>query len=114
VDEIFSNREKVLVFTSYNRLASFVKRTIKERYGLFAETVNGETPIAERQDIIDAFTNVRGSALLALNPRAAGTGLNITSATHVIHYNLEWNPAVVSAGAKIDRMTPRERRDTAE
>ena len=40
------------------------------------------------------FNSHDGSALLALNPRAAGTGLNITSANHVIHYNLEWNPAL--------------------
>ncbi len=37
---------------------------------------------------------ILGAALLALNPRAAGVGLNITAATHVVHYNLEWNPAV--------------------
>ena len=35
-----------------------------------------------------------GSAILILNPRAAGTGLNITGANHVIHYNLEWNPSL--------------------
>ena len=35
-----------------------------------------------------------GCALLVLNPRAAATGLNITSANHIIHYNLEWNPAI--------------------
>lgn len=43
---------------------------------------------------MDTFNNYQGSALLALNPRAAGTGLNITAANHVIHYNLEWNPAL--------------------
>ncbi|HHL32986.1 MAG TPA: DEAD/DEAH box helicase, partial [Desulfobulbaceae bacterium] len=51
------------------------------------------TDIGERQNIIDRFTSKTGSALLALNPKAAGTGLNITAANHVIHYNLEWNPA---------------------
>jgi len=43
--------------------------------------------------IIDEFSAVKGFAVLALNPKAAGTGLNITSANHVIHYNPEWNPA---------------------
>ena len=47
-----------------------------------------------RQQIVDEFNNHAGSAILALNPRAAGTGLNITAANHVIHYNLEWNPAL--------------------
>ena len=39
-------------------------------------------------------SRVEGSALLVLNPRAAGAGLNITAASRVIHYNLEWNPAL--------------------
>ena len=56
--------------------------------------INGNTEVEDRQDIVDAFNGFSGSALLVLNPRAAGTGLNITSANHVIHYNLEWNPAL--------------------
>jgi SNF2 family DNA or RNA helicase len=43
---------------------------------------------------VDIFQNKSGSAVLILNPKAAGVGLNITAASHVIHYNLEWNPAV--------------------
>ena len=50
--------------------------------------------MSQRQPIIDSFSNVDGSAVLILNPRAAGVGLNITAASRVIHYNLEWNPAV--------------------
>ncbi len=94
LDEIFASGEKCILFTTYNRLASFVKQTVRERYGFFAETINGETAITERQNIVDSFSAVRGAGILALNPRAAGAGLNITAATHVIHYNLEWNPAI--------------------
>jgi SNF2 family DNA or RNA helicase len=50
--------------------------------------------MSERQSIIDNFEKIEGSGVLVLNPRAAGTGLNITAANHVVHYNLEWNPAV--------------------
>jgi SNF2 family DNA or RNA helicase len=94
VDEVFANGEKILVFTSYNRMASLIEKTVRERYGAFADTINGDTPIADRQNVIDALTKVPGPGLLALNPRAAGVGLNITAATHVVHYNLEWNPAI--------------------
>jgi SNF2 family DNA or RNA helicase len=94
VDEVFANGEKMLVFTSYNRMAAMIEKTVRERYGSFADTINGDTPITDRQNVIDAFTKVSGPGLLALNPRAAGAGLNITAATHVVHYNLEWNPAV--------------------
>ncbi len=94
LDEIFASDEKAIVFTTYNRMASLIRQTIKEQYGVFAETINGETAIGERQSIVDSFSAAKGSGVLALNPRAAGAGLNITAATHVIHYNLEWNPAV--------------------
>ena len=56
--------------------------------------VNGSIEPTERQKIIDEFSLINGSAILVLNPKAAGAGLNITAANHVIHYNLEWNPAV--------------------
>jgi len=93
-DEIFANGEKMIVFTSYNRMASLIERTVRERYGFFADTINGDTPISERQGVVDTFARVPGPGLLALNPRAAGAGLNITAANHVVHYNLEWNPAI--------------------
>ena len=70
------------------------KRDIPNRFGIQIWTINGETQVAERQEIVDRFNNLSGSAMLILNPRAAGTGLNITGANHVIHYNLEWNPAL--------------------
>ena len=56
--------------------------------------MDGRTAVPDRQPIVDRFTQTISSAALILNPHAAGTGLNITAANHVIHYNLEWNPAV--------------------
>lgn len=94
IDEVFARRQKMLVFTSYNRMAALIVRIVRERYGAFAGTINGDTPVTDRQPMVDRFTEEAGPALLALNPRAAGAGLNITAATHVVHYNLEWNPAI--------------------
>lgn len=94
IDEVFARRQKMLVFTSYNRMASLIERIARERYGAFAASINGDTPVPDRQKTVDRFTEEAGPGLLALNPRAAGAGLNITAATHVIHYNLEWNPAI--------------------
>lgn len=67
---------------------------IQLRFQVPVDCINGSTPVEERQQKVDQFNGYDGSALLVLNPHAAGTGLNITSANHVIHYNLEWNPAV--------------------
>ena len=94
LEEIFDNGEKALVFTSYNQMSDLIVKEIRSSYGIFAEPIDGRTPVSDRQDVIDRFSGIAGAALLSLNPRAAGTGLNITAANHVIHYTLEWNPAV--------------------
>ena len=94
VTEIFTNGEKVLVFTSYTAMADLILSLLSDQFGCYVRTIDGRTPIPERQQIIDEFSETTGKAALVLNPRAAGAGLNITAANHVIHYNLEWNPAI--------------------
>jgi SNF2 family DNA or RNA helicase len=94
LEEIVSLDEKALIFTSYTDMADHMSKDIRDRWGIPCAILDGRTPIEERQPQIDRFTAHCGSDVLVLNPRAAGAGLNITAATHVIHYNLEWNPAV--------------------
>ena len=94
IDEIVNNSEKIILFTSYTGMFQILEKDIAVRFNIPVLKINGETPVEERQSIIDSFSSMDGSALLVLNPRAAGVGLNITAANHVIHYNLEWNPAL--------------------
>lgn len=93
LDEIFMRNEKVLIFTSYQSMFEIFENDISNRFSVEVRSINGTTPIDERQRIVNWFNNYNKPALLVLNPVAAGTGLNITGANHVIHYNLEWNPA---------------------
>lgn len=94
LDEIKCLNEKVILFTSFIDMSALLASDIPTRLGIPVSVINGQTPSEERQPIIDAFSSMQDSALLVLNPRAAATGLNITAANHVIHYNLEWNPAL--------------------
>jgi len=94
LEEIISVNEKAIMFTSYNEMFNILLTDIPERFSIPVLMINGSTPVEERQSTIDRFAGLENSALLVLNPRAAGTGLNITAANHVIHYNLEWNPAL--------------------
>lgn len=94
VEEIVANKEKVIVFTSYKKMFDILSKDIPSRFGIAINAINGDTPVEERQQIVDWFNNYGESAMLVLNPRAAGTGLNITGANHVVHYNLEWNPSL--------------------
>ena len=94
LDEIIALNEKAILFTSYNRMFEILEKDIPSRFGIPVMSINGSTPAGSRQEIVDRFSALQGAALLVLNPRAAGTGLNITAATRVIHYNLEWNPSL--------------------
>lgn len=94
VGEIVANNEKAIIFTSFNKMIDILCKDLKDRFGIYTNYVNGSVSPNERQKIIDEFSSINGAGVLVLNPRAAGTGLNITTANHVIHYNLEWNPAI--------------------
>ena len=104
--EIFAWNEKVLVFTSWHGMADRIATASRRRFGtgVMAETLDGRLAVEDRQPLLDRFARHRGAAVLVLNPRAGGTGLNITAANHVIHYNPEWNPAIEDqATARVHR-----------
>ena len=94
LEEIVAHKQKAILFTSFSKMSDLLTGDIPGRFGIPCNKIDGRTPVPERQEIVDRFSAFSGSAILILNPRAAGTGLNITAANHVIHYNLEWNPAV--------------------
>lgn len=94
LSEIIEKQEKAILFTSYTGMFDILLSDIPARFNIPVYAINGSTPVEQRQPIVDMFSNIQGTALLVLNPRAAGTGLNITAANYVIHYNLEWNPAL--------------------
>jgi SNF2 family DNA or RNA helicase len=94
LEEIFQAGEKAILFTAYTDMTDILVDDIASRFSVFTAYIDGRLPIDERQPVIDRFTEETGPALLVLNPRAGGAGLNITAANHVIHYTLEWNPAL--------------------
>lgn len=92
--EIFMSKEKALIFTSFTKMSDLIVQMIHNTFSCYVEAIDGRTQTEKRQLKIDEFSAIDGSAFLVLNPKAAGTGLNITAANHVIHYNPEWNPAI--------------------
>ena len=94
LDEIKKKREKALIFLLSRKMQLVVQRLISEKYSIdCARPINGEVPGDRRKDIIDAFQQKDGFQVLILSPEAAGVGLNITAANHVIHLSRLWNPA---------------------
>jgi len=95
LEEIFSRNEKCLIFTSYNGMTDIFLRDLPIRFNeQYFNYIDGRVEVTNRQTIVDEFSCSSVGGGLILNPRAAGVGLNITSANHVIHYNPEWNPAL--------------------
>ncbi|MGG2465406.1 DEAD/DEAH box helicase [Streptomyces sp. RGM 3693] len=81
-----------LVFTQYVGMARLLERHLAGR-GIPSQLLHGGTPVAERERMVDHFQSGRTPVFL-LSLKAAGTGLNLTRAGHVIHYDRWWNPAV--------------------
>lgn len=94
LEELFANNEKCLIFASYREVMDRFAIDLGNRFPkAFIETLDGRTQISDRQPLVERFNNFEGYGVLICNPIVAGAGLNITGANHVIHYNLEWNPA---------------------
>ncbi|NED78291.1 DEAD/DEAH box helicase, partial [Streptomyces sp. SID9944] len=82
----------VLVFTQYVRMARLIERHLAAR-GVPSQFLHGGTPVAGREDMVRRFQDGEAPVFL-LSLKAAGTGLNLTRAEHVVHYDRWWNPAV--------------------
>lgn len=104
--EAIACNKKILIFAAYNVCGELIQKAALES-GLainYWNTINGATPQQKRQSIVDGFSAEQGSAVLILNPKAAGAGLNITAASVVIHYTQNWNPALeMQASARAHR-----------
>jgi superfamily II DNA or RNA helicase len=96
---IASNRERCLVFIEHRQIQYRFIELARAEFGLDRiDLINGDTPIPQRQAIVNRFQrhleNDGGFDILVLGPKAAGIGLTLTAATHVLHLSRWWNPAV--------------------
>lgn len=95
LDDVRAREEKVIIFARRIPIQHWLADEIFERYGRRPAIINGElASSAERMSIVERFQSASGFRALVLGPRAAGVGLNITAANHVVHFTREWNPAV--------------------
>ncbi|MGW3514911.1 SNF2-related protein [Streptomyces hydrogenans] len=92
LDTILAEGGSVLVFTQYVSMARLLADHLTAR-GIGSQLLHGGTPVAERERMVDRFQAGEVPVFL-LSLKAAGTGLNLTRAGHVVHYDRWWNPAV--------------------
>ncbi len=92
IEIILAAGESVLVFTQYKEMATLLQLRLHEQ-GIGSLFLHGGTPVARREEMVEQFQAGQVPVFL-LSLRAGGTGLTLTRATHVIHYDRWWNPAV--------------------
>ena len=85
---------KALIFTQFREMGERLVEWIEAETGKRPEFLHGGVPANKRMEMVDAFQNDPDADVFVLSLKAGGTGLNLTAASAVIHYDLWWNPAV--------------------
>ncbi len=93
-ETIYEKRERVLVFTQYKEIIPYLHATLAKIFHQKGYVLHGGTPVKKRSEIVAAFQQEAYVPYIVLSLKAAGTGLNLTAANHVIHFDRWWNPAV--------------------
>lgn len=91
---IFMNDEKALIFSQYKEMGEILCKVVKEEFNTDPIFFHGSLPRNKREEFIEDFQTNEDKKLMILSLKAGGTGLNLTAASNVIHYDLWWNPAV--------------------
>lgn len=94
VQNIIDNDEKTLIFTQYKEMGDILCQILAEECNINPSFFHGSLNVGQREKLIEDFQNNPETKVMILSLKAGGTGLNLTSATNVIHYDLWWNPAV--------------------
>jgi superfamily II DNA or RNA helicase len=93
-DELAQRQQKALIFTQFREMAEPLAAYLAGVFGRPGLVLHGQTALAKRRESVDAFQREGGPPFFVLSLKAGGTGLNLTSASQVIHFDRWWNPAV--------------------
>jgi SNF2 family DNA or RNA helicase len=95
LEEVLAVGDRALVFSQYAEMGKLLKEYLEKKFGREVLYLHGGTPAIERDRMVARFqTERKGPHLFVLSLKAGGTGLNLTSANHVFHFDRWWNPAV--------------------
>lgn len=94
LDGILQNKEKSVVFTQYKEMGKILVPIVQNELSMTPLFFHGSLNTAQREAMLKQFQEDDESKIMILSLKAGGTGLNLTNATNVIHYDLWWNPAV--------------------
>ena len=92
--ELAQRQEKVLIFTQFREIIPALEEYLTHVFGRPGLHLHGGVNVKKRKTIVDCFQKDDGPPFFILSLKAGGTGLNLTAASHVIHFDRWWNPAV--------------------
>ena len=93
-EELAERQEKVLVFTQFREIIDPLAGHLAAIFGRAGLVLHGATGVGQRRVLVDRFQDDDGPPFFILSLKAGGTGLNLTAASHVVHFDRWWNPAV--------------------
>ena len=94
LESIIEAGEKTLVFTQYTQMARMLVPHLRQHLGVEVLYLHGQVSMKAREEMVQRFQGDKGPPVFLVSLKAGGTGLNLTAANHVIHYDRWWNPAV--------------------
>ena len=94
VEVLASRQEKALVFTQFKEITAPLAAFLGSAFGRGGLVLHGETEVKKRKDLVRQFQEDESVPFFVLSVKAGGSGLNLTAASHVIHFDRWWNPAV--------------------
>jgi len=92
--ELAERRERALIFTQFAETCDPLARFLATVFGREGLILHGGTSVKKRPELVEAFQQPGGPPFMVISVKAGGTGLNLTAASHVIHFDRWWNPAV--------------------
>ena len=93
-ETVFEKRERMLVFTQFREITKYLDDFLYDVFGIRGGVIHGQVPVAERTKLVERFQSDAYMPYMILSVKAGGTGLNLTRANHVVHFDRWWNPAV--------------------
>ena len=92
--ELAERQERVIVFTQFQEMCEPLALHLSQTFGRSGLILHGGTPVTHRQKLVERFQAPDGPPFFVISVKAGGTGLTLTAANHVIHFDRWWNPAV--------------------
>ena len=94
LEEVIESGDKALIFTQFVEMGHVLRRHIQEEFGREVLFLHGGTPRRQRDTMVERFGDDDAVRIFVVSLKAGGTGLNLTAASHVFHFDRWWNPAV--------------------